>query len=118
MEKVKISGKVYPVLFGLSTVKNFAVAKGMETVNDFEAWYEKASTGNLSIMGDMSELLLLGIKRGCQKNGTECDLDADDILDLVTNEPEAFSTLSSIMGKFMQTEAPGKPSEGKGPKKK
>jgi len=120
MATIKINKVNYPVKFGLSTIKNFGIDNGMKSVNDFEAWYQKIDSGNLEIIEQMCGLLLLGIQRGCQMEKQECDLTADDILDLVLEAPDTFTELTNILSLSLESHATAADNKSKGvpPKKK
>lgn len=105
METIKIDGSKYPVKFGLSVIRAFARAKGFSTLDAFEGWYTKADDKNLEMLDDIATLLLLGIERGCKKDGIECDIDGDDILDLIQSDPAEFVKLQTILQNSIETEA-------------
>jgi len=116
MKTVKIGGKPYPVHFGLSTIKNFSIANGMKTVDEFEKFMSSLQDGSIKSLAMMSELLLAGIERGCQLQKTDCDLDADYILDLFSDDPETFAELSNTLAESFTREA--STTEKQGGKKK
>ena len=96
MDTIKIDGTAYPVKFGLSVIRAFARNKGFISLDEFEDWYTKAADNNLEMLDDIATLLLLGIKRGCKKDGIECGIDTDDILDLMQGDPAEFAKLQTI----------------------
>lgn len=103
---VKILGNDYPVKFGLSVVKKFAVHKGFKSLDEFEEWYTKVDPKSLEILDDVAVLYLMGIQRGCKKEKVECDIDADDILDMVQEDPDEFGKLQEILQDAIVSEQP------------
>jgi len=96
MNSVEINGKKYPVKFGLSSVKKFALKKGLKTLPEFEKWLEKLNDGSFEGVEGIGDLLFIGIERGCAKHGVDCDIDADDIIDLTMEDSEAFNQIMEI----------------------
>jgi hypothetical protein len=105
MDTIKIDGTAYPVKFGLSVIRAFARNKGFISLDEFEDWYTKAADNNLEMLDDIATLLLLGIKRGCKKDGIECGIDTDDILDLMQGDPAEFAKLQTILQNSVESEA-------------
>jgi len=115
MKTVTIENISYPVHFGLSTIKNFAIINGMETIDEFEKFMTGLDQGSLKSMELISELLKYGLERGCEKAGIEFNLSSDDILDLATDDPATFAALTSILGESFRS---GKETKPAAPKKK
>lgn len=114
MQQIDIRGTIYPVHFGLSAVKNFAVSNGMTTVDDLMAFIAGLDQLKISDLDLISKLLLEGIRRGCKLAGEECDLDADDILDMTTESPETFQALmTALIESFQRSEPQKTPAKGK-----
>lgn len=103
MQTVKINKKDYPVKFGFSLVKNFALKLGYKTIEEFDKWAKKLENIDFQTLDEVSELILLGIKRGCQKQKIECDLEKDDITDLMGEDHETFFKLIEIFSASMST---------------
>ncbi len=121
MEKIKINGKNYPVKFGLSNIRRWAVANGMASINEFEGWLTGLNDGNFESLGQMASLFHNGLERGAAKSGTELDLDEDDLLDMAVSSPEIFEKLMLILvGSVQAGNVPGasQPDDNKKPAKK
>lgn len=121
MDSIQINNVQYPVKYGLSVVRRFAEQKGFTGLEQFEAWYQTITQGKPEGIKEMAELLLMGIQRGCQKEKTVCDLDVDDIIDLMLEDKAAFNGLVLLLSKSMESGAMAEPTdevEGTGEDKK
>jgi hypothetical protein len=113
MKEIEINGISYPVHFGLSTIKNFAIANGMKTIEQFEEFANTLTDGDLESLSKLSQLLLSGIQRGCELKAVECDLDADAVLDLSLEAPDTFQELTGMLMKSFQRDIPVKQTKKK-----
>ncbi|MBT4837922.1 MAG: hypothetical protein HON94_11315 [Methylococcales bacterium] len=103
MNEVIINGKKYPVKFGLSRIKSFALSKNLKTIEQFDKWVAKLSDGSFESIQNMGELLLTGIQRGCQKSDIDCDVDVDDVIDMAFENADEFGKLTTILKLSMDT---------------
>ncbi len=109
MATITINEVSYPVKFGLSTIKNFALANGMPTIDDFDKWLQNMNPKSFDDMTKMCTLFLMGIQRGCREAQQECKLTGDTIFDLVLEAPDTFSELSDILKLSMEQQAQASP---------
>jgi hypothetical protein len=118
METVKIENKEYPVKFGMAVIRAFAKLKGYKTLDDFEKWYTGADPSSLAMIDDITDLLLLGIRRGCRKDNIECNIEADDLLDLMQDDEAEFVKLRHILEASISGEPEAPPAHKKSSSKK
>lgn len=114
MDTIKIDGKQHPVKFSLSVVQKFAVKNGMESAEEFDAWYQEIQKKGLTAIGQIAELLQMGFERGAVKMNIKNEITADDIMDLVLDDPEQFAELQNIMQKSLESGIPNKPIDAEG----
>lgn len=111
MNYIKIEGKDHPVKFGLSTIQKFAVKNGMKSAEAFDAWYTEIQKNGLEAIGDVAELLKLGFDRGAAKEGKPSTITADDIMDLVLEDPAQFTALQKVLESSLKSNIPEAPAE-------
>lgn len=115
MSTVEINDQIYHVHFGLSVIRRFALKHGMKTVEDFQDFVTNIDD-SFEKLEKLSDLLLEGIKRGCEMKNEDCNLTLDDLFDVISDSPETYKELMEALMMSFQRNTPetSKPSKKKG----
>ena len=102
MNTVTIEKKKYPYLFGMAVLKRFAATKKEKSINKALASITEIDFNDPSPenMDDLANLLLSAIQRGMRKNGKECTLNEDDMIDWIYS---GSSDLTEMINAFSES---------------
>lgn len=108
MTKVIINGKDYPVSFGLNAIRLYCQNKGCD-MPDFYKFVEEISKKaekddpaafTLDDFEAVAILTLSAIQEGCRKEKQDCNLEMEDVFNVLTDDG-VLSTVFSELGKSM-----------------
>jgi len=107
---VTINGKAHPIRFSLNVSRLFCREKGIELYEMGERFSKVGENMTLEELEDLALFILIALREGARKQGKECTLIIEDVIDQMEDE--------SFLPKVFAIQAMGSIPEGESTEKK
>ena len=104
MIHVEIKKTIYPLEFGLSQIRQFAMSKKIKSFKLFVKWIKDFDCESFEDIGDLAELYHLALKKGCNEKGVDCYIEVDDIIDLAFDNHLEYKRIEKELQKILNRE--------------